>query len=264
MDTLHDGSGNSVRILRALLVVAVIVVLATIACNRYPDLRTHPVHGITQVAKRLAGQHEEQINTRTTTSRDDPHIADLLGQVRVVDTVPTIAGYQRSCATNSACVFGPAWTDDTTAALSRNGCDTRNDILRQQLSNVQTKPGTHGCKVIAGQLDPDPYTGRPITLAHHGSVSTITIDHIFALERAWNLGASTWPLPQRETFANDPRNLLAVDAPTNSSKGAQGISDWLPPNTNYDCTYITRYLEVAAAYHLPITTADRNTAEHTC
>lgn len=125
MDTIHDGSGNSVRILRALLVVAVIVVLATIACSRYPDLRTHPVHGITQVAKRLAGQHAEQINTRSTTSRYDPHIADLLGQVRVVDTVPTIAGYQRSCATNSACVFGPAWTDDTTADLSRNGCDTR-------------------------------------------------------------------------------------------------------------------------------------------
>ena len=37
--------------------------------------------------------------------------------------------------------FGPAWTDDNNDPLGHNGCDTRNDILRRDLSAEKLDPG---------------------------------------------------------------------------------------------------------------------------
>ena len=48
--------------------------------------------------------------------------------------------------------FGQAWFD-----TDRNGCDTRNDILRRDLTDRDMK---NSCKVLAGTRAPDPYTGR--------------------------------------------------------------------------------------------------------
>jgi len=50
--------------------------------------------------------------------------------------------------------FGQSWFD-----TDRNGCDTRNDILRRDLTSRQMK---NACKVMAGTLTPDPYTGTSI------------------------------------------------------------------------------------------------------
>jgi hypothetical protein len=52
--------------------------------------------------------------------------------------------------------FGQSWFD-----TDRNGCDTRNDILRRDLGSRQMK---NACKVLAGTLAPDPYTGASIRL----------------------------------------------------------------------------------------------------
>ena len=56
--------------------------------------------------------------------------------------------------------FGKAWAD-----VDRNGCDTRNDILNRDLTDVKHKVRTHDCVVESGQLH-DPYTGKDI--ATHG------------------------------------------------------------------------------------------------
>ncbi|GAB20514.1 hypothetical protein GOEFS_119_00040 [Gordonia effusa NBRC 100432] len=182
----------------------------------------------------------------------------------VIDRLPEIPGYERSCKKGKKCVFGPAWTDDTDAPLSKNGCDTRNDLIRSQLVNVVTTARSHGCKVIAGTLH-DPYTGKTIPLAKTASGSTIEVDHVIALERIWNLGADQWTARQRATVANDPKNLIATDASLNSSKGSKGLGEWLPPNVGFVCEYTHRYLAVAAAYKLPITSADRDAViSHHC
>ena len=110
--------------------------------------------------------------------------------------------------------FGPAWSDDVDVDGGHNGCDTRNDVLRRDLTAEALKPGTHGCVVLSGTLA-DPYTGhhrlRPGTL---GS-SMVQIDHVVALGDAWVTGAQQLTPTQRTTLANDPLNLLAVDGPTN-------------------------------------------------
>src|SRR5690606_19885321 len=42
--------------------------------------------------------------------------------------------------------FGPEWTDAVDVQGGRNGCDTRNDILRRDLVDKKFVPNTNGCK----------------------------------------------------------------------------------------------------------------------
>lgn len=189
-------------------------------------------------------------------------IATSIPHLRVVKAILAAPGYERSCGRGKACTFGPAWSDDTTAPGSHNGCDTRNDILAAQLTNPVFKPGTHRCKVTGGILH-DPYSGRAITFTP-GAKSPVQIDHVFALQRAWDAGAATWTPARRAAFANDPANLLAVNSADNNAKRAQGPDTWLPPNAGYRCTYIARYLHLADIYHLAVTRADIAVAQRTC
>ncbi|MGL5825004.1 MAG: HNH endonuclease family protein [Nocardioides sp.] len=183
---------------------------------------------------------------------------DLLDQVKVVAARPTVPGYGRDCGTGQECSFGPAWSDDVDVAGGHNGCDTRNDVLARDMVAAELRPDTHDCVVTAGTLT-DPYTGQQIAFTKEKAYE-VGIDHLFPLARAWDLGASAWTPEQRRNFANDPANLLAVSGSANSSKQDRGPGEWLPVNAAYRCVYAAGYLEVAIAYHLPITAADRDAA----
>ena len=37
-------------------------------------------------------------------------------------------------------LFGQTWSDDVTVPDGHNGCDTRNDILRRALADIEIKP----------------------------------------------------------------------------------------------------------------------------
>ena len=144
--------------------------------------------------------------------------------------------------------FGQPWFD-----TDGNGCDTRNDILRRDLASRQMK---NTCKVLAGTLAPDPYTGAPIRFVY-GGASEVDIDHLVALSDAWQKGASGWPAGKRLALANDLLNLLAVDASTNRAKGDGDTATWLPPNKAYRCTYVARQVAVKGKYALWVTSAER-------
>ena len=145
--------------------------------------------------------------------------------------------------------FGQAWFD-----ADRNGCDTRNDILRRDLVDRQMK---NWCKVLAGTSNPDPYTGRSIRFVI-GGPSEIDVDHVVALADAWQKGAATWQPGIRRAFANDPLALLAVDSGSNRSKGDGDAATWLPPNRSYRCAYVARQVAVKARYGLWVTAAERD------
>src|SRR5690242_4703236 len=177
------------------------------------------------------------------------------GAAQALATLPVSApgpltGYSRD-------QFGQAWSDDVTVADGHNGCDTRNDILRRDLTAVQTRPGTHDCVVTAGTLQ-DPYTSKAIQFTK-ARASLVQIDHVVPLAYAWRMGARTWTADKRRNLANDPANLLAVDGSTNESKGDDGPSQWLPPNLAYRCAYAAKFVTVAATYGLAITAADKQT-----
>lgn len=151
-------------------------------------------------------------------------------------------------------LFGPAWQD-----VDRNGCDTRNDVLRRDLRDIVLKPGTHGCVVLSGTLD-DPYGGRAIPFVRGvGTSSRVQIDHVVALADAWQKGAQRWEAAERVKFANDPLNLLAVDGRLNQQKGAGDVATWLPPRRAARCSYAERVVAVKVKYQLAVTAAERDT-----
>ncbi len=149
--------------------------------------------------------------------------------------------------------FGQAWAD-----VDRNGCDTRNDILRRDLTSFVLKAGTNGCLVLRGTLK-DPYTGKTISFVRGVATSTaVQIDHVVALSDAWQKGAQKLSLATRTALANDPLNLLAVDGPTNDAKGDGDAATWLPPNKGYRCAYVARQVAVKTKYHLWTTSAEKD------
>lgn len=154
-----------------------------------------------------------------------------------------LTGYRRE-------LFGQTWAD-----VDRNGCDTRNDILRRDLAAQRIRPGTGGCVVLSGTLA-DPYGGTAVAFAR-GGADDVEIDHVVALADAWVTGAQGWTPQRRVAFANDPANLLAVSAGQNRSKGESDAASWLPPNKAFRCGYVARQVTVKAKYGLWVTRAER-------
>jgi hypothetical protein len=169
--------------------------------------------------------------------------AALLATLAVKGRAP-MTGYSRE-------QFGQAWAD-----VDRNGCDTRNDVLRRDLTGLALRPGTHDCVVVSGTRA-DPYTGQDLHYVRGGSVG-VDIDHVVALGDAWATGAQYWPVAERITLANDPGNLLAVDASANRQKGDADAAGWLPPQKSYRCAYVARQVAVKAKYGLWVTAAERD------
>lgn len=161
----------------------------------------------------------------------------------VLETLPVKGrapktGYARS-------QFGSAWAD-----VDRNGCDTRNDILRRDLTEIVYKPSTRECVVATGVLV-DRYSGETINFIR-GNVTSmqVQIDHVVALSNAWQTGAFKLSAEKRKALANDPLNLFAVKGRLNSQKGDGDTATWLPPLKSFRCTYVAQQIAVKAKYSL--------------
>ena len=143
----------------------------------------------------------------------------------------------------------PHWSDP-----DRNGCDARNDTLKRDLTQISFKGGTRDCKVLTGQLL-DPFSGKVI--AFSSTKSMIDIDHVVALSNAWQTGAAYFDKTKRAAIANDPLNLIAVDAKLNRQKGDGDAATWLPPLKSYRCDYVARQIAVKAKYGLWVTQPEK-------
>ena len=141
--------------------------------------------------------------------------------------------------------FGQAWAD-----VDRNGCDTRNDILKRDLTAIIYKAGTRNCVVASGTLV-DRYSGETINFVR-GNVSSmeVQIDHVVALSNAWQTGAFKLTLEQRTALANDPLNLFAVKGSLNQQKSDGDAATWLPPLKSFRCAYVAQQIAVKAKYSL--------------
>jgi hypothetical protein len=67
--------------------------------------------------------------------------------------------------------FGPAWFD-----TDGNGCDTRDDMLREHLLNAVFKSS---CIVLSGTLN-DPYTGKAVNYVR-GGFDEVEVDHMVSV-----------------------------------------------------------------------------------
>lgn len=182
---------------------------------------------------------------------DETKVEDWAAVKAVLNTIPVKGrapktGYDRE-------LFGQKWDD-----IDRNGCDTRNDILGRDLTNIVYKDGTNNCAVLTGTLN-DPYTGTTIAFERGEDTSTaVQIDHVVALSDAWQKGAQQLSAELRTQFANDPLNLYAVDGPTNQQKSDGDAATWLPPRKEFRCAYVSHQVLVKAKYSLWMTQAEHD------
>jgi hypothetical protein len=181
--------------------------------------------------------------TRTAPPRPKPANDTALA---ALDTLPVKGrapktGYDRA-------QFGGDWA-------SINGCDTRQRILRRDLRRESYQAGST-CEIVMGRLA-DPYTATLIAYVR-GGASEVDIDHVVALSDAWQKGAQQWPYARRVKFANDPLNLLAVDASANREKGDGDAATWLPANKSFRCAYVARQIAVKQRYRACVTQAEHD------
>lgn len=188
----------------------------------------------------------DTLDSSTATAADPAGVgaADLLATIPVKGRAPKTE-YERA-------LFGPTWAD-----VDKNGCDTRNDILRRDLTEI-TYTSSVPCTVKTGILA-DPYTGTSINFIRGTTTSSaVQIDHVVALSDAWQKGAQQLTTEQRTAFANDPLNLQATDGPTNQQKGDGDAATWLPPSKGFRCEYVARQVSVKARYSLWVTQAEHD------
>ena len=182
------------------------------------------------------------LTPQVSSAATQPLAAKVLAKLQVKGRAPK-TGYSRS-------LFSDGWGDI-------GYCDTRNYILKRDLRSITWRSGEN-CIVATGVLQ-DPYTGATINFVRGVKTSlAVQIDHIVAVSDAWQKGAQQMTPGNRYSFYNDPLNLLAVDGPTNESKGDGDAATWLPPNKSFRCTYVSRQIAVKAKYKLWVTSAEKD------
>ncbi len=167
-----------------------------------------------------------------------------LTKLRVVPRPGRPADYDRD-------LFGPRWED-----VDGNGCNQRDDVLLRDARPRTVRVVRQGrCPhdVVAGTWV-DPYTNavlRFTDLKDLDQAQAIQIDHVVPLAEAWVSGARAWSPRRRLAFANDLGGLLAVDGPTNASKGSSDPAAWRP-RKGYQCAYAVRWITIKHGWKLVV------------
>ena len=103
------------------------------------------------------------------------------------------------------------------------------------------------------------YTASTNTGFYTKKTCSTNIDHVVSLKDAHESGASSWPILDKETFANDKTNHVATCVRVNSSKGASTPSNFLRKSSDGKgldykivdfCGYLEAYFRVKTKYGL--------------
>lgn len=128
-----------------------------------------------------------------------------------------------------------------------DGCNTRREVL---IAEAKVKPTVTGdCDLVGGEW----YSAYDQVTTT--DPSSFDIDHFIPLKEAWDSGAYAWSSDKRKDFANDlgfAKSLIAVTASSNRSKSDRDPADWMPPNAEYHCSYITAWVEVKIRWGLTV------------
>jgi hypothetical protein len=212
--------------------VVLLIAFAIVGSSLYASLQNHAPNQAAQTSSPPAA----------TSTQATGAAVDKLETLAVKGRAPK-TGYSRE-------QFSAGWADV-------GGCDTRNYILKRDMTDVVTKSETD-CTVESGTLN-DPYTGKAIRFTRGvGTSDDVQIDHVVAVSDAWQKGAQALDVSTRAQFYNDPLNLLAVDGPSNQKKSDADAATWLPPNKSYRCRYVARQIAVKAKYSLWVTQAEHD------
>lgn len=129
---------------------------------------------------------------------------------------------------------------------------TRTEVLiRDSLEPIEFKTSKN-CRINFGLWL------CPYTTYMYREPSSLDIDHIVPLYNAFKSGASKWSKKQKQAFANDMDNLIAVNYRANRIKGAKGPEEWKPQNKHYWKLYAFKWISIKERYNLTYTQDELN------
>jgi hypothetical protein len=152
-------------------------------------------------------------------------------------------------AYNRALHFG-SWKQDPS---DDNCLDTRNKVLSRDASVIENYKDKKKCFVGQGQWQ-DPYTGQTLQ-----SADELQVDHFVPLKNAYISGAFKWTPEVRCNYANFLEadfHLIAVDRRENLRKSDRTPAGYLPPNEDFVCDYLERWLKVKLTWGLILLTEE--------
>lgn len=103
----------------------------------------------------------------------------------------------------------------------------------------------------------DPYTD-----AYYDDAKEIEIDHVVPLKQAYIAGAHSWTWKQRCSYFNflgNRNHLIPIEGKVNSAKLDNGPEEWMPPNVDYHCQYLSNWLRVKAIWKLMLSEIETKT-----
>ena len=137
-------------------------------------------------------------------------------------------------------LYGYWWDEDGDCQ------NTRNEILIAK-SRIEVTLDEIGCEVVAGEWL-DPYTNSIIV-----DPRWIDIDHFIPLAEVHRSGGIAWDDADRVLYTNDLSEngaLIPVLSSVNRLKGDRDPAHWLPPNQDYHCQYIERWVTLKKTWNL--------------
>ncbi len=145
-------------------------------------------------------------------------------------------------------------------------CDLRSQLLEEN-SLTKVNFSSNGCTVIFGKWK-DPYTGEVVSGNPAGGETEddFDIDHVIPLSYVSSHGGSEWSDKKKREYGaslEGKTNNLYVEvlASENRSKGDKGISEYYPPNEDFECKYAWLWHDIAIEYSISLSRADYEKVE---
>jgi hypothetical protein len=133
--------------------------------------------------------------------------------------------------------FGPGWN-----LRSETDLEIQQDLMAG-LSMIPVKY----MSTAAGPVPRGRWVS-PATLKIYTYPTELVLEHIVSLQWAWDHGASEWTKEKRVAFANNTRNLWAIEKDLHIEKDGKGPLEWTPPRSR--CGYMSRFIRIVFAYDL--------------
>ncbi|MFF1506390.1 HNH endonuclease [Streptomyces sp. NPDC058326] len=138
----------------------------------------------------------------------------------------------------------PHWNQGLDPA---DGCDTRGEVL---VAEAVDAPKTgKDCALTEGMWT-SYYDGQNVT-----DPALLRVDHLVALEEAWQSGASGWTADRREKYANDQgaaATLVAVTARSQKDKAGRDPAEWVPADKDRYCRYVGEWVGTKLRWGLSV------------
>lgn len=208
-----------------------------------------PVSDILNPRKKKEKQEKNLygINQNKLVSLPKKEVIDLLNSLEIRE-LSSNASYSRLDWKHWSPSQSNCWNtrEEVLYSQSYNGEVQLLDKKRQPTNNKRI-----ACFIAGGQWY-SPYDGKIIS-----KPSQVDVDHTYPLGRAARMGGDNFNDEQKEKFANDVDNLVAISQSANRSKGSKGPGEWMPENKESWCAYSKIYVGISSKYKLGITKEDK-------